>query len=51
MHCCWTAWFATLDRSRVFYCIQTGEPVVCPTDVACTWYHRNAVRNHFLPHI
>ena len=51
VHYCWTAWFATLDRGRLFHCIQTSEPVVRPTDVACTWYHRDAIRNHFLPHL
>lgn len=51
VHYCWTARFATLDCSRLFNCIQTREPVVRPTDVACTRYHRDAIRNHFLPHL
>lgn len=51
VHCCWATWFATMDRCRVFYCVQAGEPVVRPTNVACTWYHRNAICNHFLPHL
>jgi hypothetical protein len=46
-----TAWFASLDRGCLFHCIQTCEPLVCPTNVASTRYHRDAICDDILPHI
>ena len=51
VHCCWTTWFATLDSGRVLPCVQAGEPVVRPANVACAWDHFDAVCNNFLPYI
>ena len=51
VHCCWTAWIASLDRGRVLYCVQACEPMVRPTDVVGTGYHFDAVRHDILPYI